>query len=311
MIRRSGWAEGWFMRTTYELLRKNMFGTQLAWSILVTVFWSKATVKQLRICYWAFHLRFEQRKSNFSLIYLRSRRLSNFSCTQNFESLWISTPLTVSFQHRSRTSAPRISEIPNLEKPIIFKWNHWFNFGRVFFFSDQIHEEICSGLPGWIFQASLEVLNRCAYSADLMTVGGSLNSLFLDQLVEILWGGKEVGRWLEDARRWYGVVWVWISHGMGSWYGCGHMMLSRPWWSVGEVDSPKGQENCTRIWGLNFRSSLVVGEIWKKSPRLKWWIFLDPSCSAATEAWGDIFQQRIHAEQAAFGGSCLLWEVGA
>lgn len=134
MIRRSGWAEGWFMRTTYEPLRKNMFGTQLAWSILVTVFWSKATVKQLRICYWAFHLRFEQRKSNFSLIYLRSRRLSNFSCTQNFESLWISTPLTVSFQHRSRTSAPRISEIPNLEKPIIFKWNHWFNFGRVFFF---------------------------------------------------------------------------------------------------------------------------------------------------------------------------------
>ena len=99
-----------------------------------------------------------------------------------------------------------------------------------------------------------------------MAVGGSLNSLFLDQLVEILWGGKEVGRWLEDARRWYGVVWVWIWHGMGFWYGCGHMMLSRPWWSVGQVDSAlqKGYKNCPRIWGLNFRSSLVVGEIWKK-----------------------------------------------
>lgn len=52
MIRQSGWAEGWFMRTTYELLRKKMFGTQLAWSILVTVFWSKSTVKQVRICCW-------------------------------------------------------------------------------------------------------------------------------------------------------------------------------------------------------------------------------------------------------------------
>ena len=46
----------------------------------------------------------------------------------------------------------------------------------------------------WIFQASLEVLNRCAYSADLMTVGGSLNSLFLDQLEKRSFGGKEVGR---------------------------------------------------------------------------------------------------------------------
>lgn len=88
-------------------------------------------------------------------------------------------------------------------------------------------------------------------------------------------GGKEVGRWLEDVRRWYGVVWAWIWHGMGFWYGCGHIMLSRPWWSVGEVDSrlQKGYKNCPRIWGLNFRN-LVVGEILKKNPpRLKWWIF--------------------------------------
>ena len=76
----------------------------------------------------------------------------------------------------------------------------------------------------------MEVLNRCAYSADLMTVGWSLTRLdMLDQLVVGSLGGKKVGRWLEDGMGMamamaYGMgmdmewVWVWHNH-----------ILSRPW----------------------------------------------------------------------------------
>ena len=86
--------------------------------------------------------------------------------------------------------------------------------------------------PAGCGEATLEVLNRCAYSADLMTVGWSLTRFLLDQLVVGSLGGKKVGRWLEDGMGMamamgmaYGMgmdmEWVWVWHN--------HIILSRPW----------------------------------------------------------------------------------
>ena len=103
---------------------------------------------------------------------------------------------------------------------------------------------------------------------------------------------------------WYGfLVWVWAYDAITAMVKCflqvdsrlqkvtriapefGGLVSGVPWWLV------KYGKKSTQVEVVDF--------------------FLDPSCSAATEAWGDIFQQRIHAEQAAFGGSCFLMEVGA
>ena len=192
MIRQSGWAEGWFMRTTYELLRKKMFGTQLAWSILVTVFWSKATVKQLRICCW--------NMTGFHEVSLWLKFSMHTKIPNLYESLH-SLCFNMKGEHLSL-------EFPRFLTWVCFcNWpNSWDNFQWIarLDFSGQFGglESVC--LLCWSHDGWWGASTRCFWT--------NWSRSF---------GGKKVGRWLEDVRRWYGVVWVWMWHGMGFGMGVG------------------------------------------------------------------------------------------
>lgn len=163
MIRQSGWAEGWFMRTIYELLRKKMFGTQLAWSILLTVFWSKATAdSQLRICCW--------NMTGFHEVSLWLKFSMHTKIPNLYESLH-----SLSFNMKD--------EHLSLEFPRFLTW--------VCFVTDQIHEEVFSGLP-------LDFSGQFGGLESVCLLCWSHDSWWEPQLVvfgptweEILWGEKK------------------------------------------------------------------------------------------------------------------------